>query len=125
APDHDDVVFSEANVFLLAFIFSELRLEFLNQLDELALPGMDELSVRDHARNPLNTERLDFVLRVSAVDRLMFKIRMVDRHQVQRLDDLGTVLAAERHISPKSNRSFQRLDPPNHPGIRLLPFSVG
>jgi hypothetical protein len=71
----------------------ELADDFLERHPALA----ERLAVQEDRRHAHDLALADFVLEQRAVDHLMADAGIEDSHQVERLDDVGTVMAGERN----------------------------
>jgi hypothetical protein len=83
----------------------------------------DGVSVH-HGGHTLDTEGLNVGLGQLAIDHLVPKIRVHERHLVERLNHIGAVRAAERDIGAQAHWPAEGLDPSSNPFIGQLAFAV-
>ena len=70
----------------------------------------ERLAVEEHAGHGHDLALLDFVTEQPAVDRHVAHARVQHRHQVQRLDHVGAVVAGQAHPGLEDEVAFQGLD---------------
>src|SRR3546814_17885908 len=70
----------------------------------------EQLAIEEHARHRQHFALFDLVLEQRAVDRDVFDIRVENRHQIQRLEHVRAVLAAQREIGIETIGPLQALE---------------
>ena len=81
-----------------------------DQLVELQSALSEVLSVQEVGRHRHDLARLDLVLKHRAVDRHRRHVRVQRRHQVERLDDVGTALTGLREVDLEAQLTAQLAD---------------
>ncbi|MNK77917.1 hypothetical protein D3C87_975340 [compost metagenome] len=71
-------------------------------------------AVQEHGRHGHDLAFLDFVLEGAALDHRGADARVLDGHQVQRLDHVGAVVAGERDVDLELEITVERLDLVEH-----------
>jgi hypothetical protein len=86
------------------------RIELGDDFLDAHAPLTEMRAIQEHHRHGHDLKRFDFLLEQGAIDHRVLDARVERRHQVERLDDIGTVVTGERDIGLERELARQSLD---------------